>query len=852
MNIINNSEVLGSLSKDLVLNTLGKIYVRVGDRYYELDFHKEIKDSIIQEYEESIEQSSDFLIVKSIDSIEFPGNNKFIISLDGRFYITQNGRFKNVTPKSGSKNNDSVSISLIEDANIIGQLYSDNLIIDFSSGEITAEELTVDKLKVKSLTAESLEAPYKDYFVSGSGKMYIGPEVKINNIEYDSGFILFYTETNINVDLFPLYEFVTDELESFIGEIVDVKYNYIKVRVINGEFKNSDKLILKGDYIQYDPKWKSLYNKSYNLRFEEVIDNGDYSDLEFITIGNNLDIILKSGTLVKCDVDCVIKVTVDSVLNEYSLKGGTLYLINKLNCIALNNQIYYFEKKSEFDDANLLNDDIAFIEETEQLYYKGLFIGNKDDRGLPDDFKIEGSQEGAIIVRKDNLWQPSYDYATHQYVTDKLNTLLNNAPEALDTLGEIASVLEENVNEIGDIIFSINEVSKKVDTEVAKLYEKINSQDLSSVVAILDTKATWKALYELEDKLQSYVRISSLKSAFDDFRIEMNQLISGVNNNISANRKLINNNFESIENLKLIDGEFATTIEKITGTTEYITESVELITGKVEKLTEKTGEIENTVSELDEYINGLGLYYYIQVIAEGCIEEYVNSNGSIGGGSEGSSITMTDVETYVSSQLSSYALKSWVSDNFAEKGSSGSGGTTDGTVDLSAYVTHTQLDSKGFVTQSQTDSWYLKKSGSNTYSGDLTIAKGNHSGSLIVTGKITHGSDIRYKDVLENVNISLYDIANAPLFNYKWIDDNNGRVHLGTSAQYWYDTSFCNAVISTNDDSKWTMDSGSIAIGNTIFIAKDVIKILERIDKLENENKQMKEILSKLQYGMRF
>ena len=41
MALINNSQILGSGSTDLILNTRGKIYVKVGDRFYELDFKNE-------------------------------------------------------------------------------------------------------------------------------------------------------------------------------------------------------------------------------------------------------------------------------------------------------------------------------------------------------------------------------------------------------------------------------------------------------------------------------------------------------------------------------------------------------------------------------------------------------------------------------------------------------------------------------------------------------------------------------------------------------------------------------------------------------------------------------------------
>ena len=45
MELINNSQILGSGSTDLILNTRGKIYVKVGDRFYELNFKNEGNNS---------------------------------------------------------------------------------------------------------------------------------------------------------------------------------------------------------------------------------------------------------------------------------------------------------------------------------------------------------------------------------------------------------------------------------------------------------------------------------------------------------------------------------------------------------------------------------------------------------------------------------------------------------------------------------------------------------------------------------------------------------------------------------------------------------------------------------------
>lgn len=130
-------------------------------------------------------------------------------------------------------------------------------------------------------------------------------------------------------------------------------------------------------------------------------------------------------------------------------------------------------------------------------------------------------------------------------------------------------------------------------------------------------------------------------------------------------------------------------------------------------------------------------------------------------------------------------------------------------------------------------------------SGDVfsVDANGNTTitGSLVASGAITFGSDARYKHKLDDANISLEDIANAPLFNYRWTDRDDKKVHLGTTAQYWNGTAFKNAVCPTNDEKLWTMSYSEIAMGNTIVIARELIPIKsdvqilkERVDKLEN------------------
>ena len=397
MNIINNSQSIGTLSKDLILNTLGKIYIRVEDRYYELNFKDTKSDEKLESVTEVDKTDSDIVITRSISDIEYPGDNKFIITTEGRFYITQNNKYRNVTPRNNEQTvNNDVTITSLTNVDVTGKLQGDNLVLDFSTGEIRANKLVVNELMSNTTN---------NTYVSGSGKLYIGPELNISDIDYDEhGFVYFIPTSDINVDLFPINEYVTDDNESFVAEILEVTSEYIKTRLISGDPESATKLILKGDYIEYHPKWKSIYNKLQNIRFDNILSSGEYLDLEFVTISSDVDIKLKAGTFIKCLKDCNITVDVNNSIRNYKLISGMLYLLTNDNCYNLFNSILFFDTKEEFYENAPSDSDLAFIKETEQLYYKGLFIGGKKQEAeLPPNFKIETATDGAIIVYKNGV-----------------------------------------------------------------------------------------------------------------------------------------------------------------------------------------------------------------------------------------------------------------------------------------------------------------------------------------------------------------------------------------------------------------------------------------------------------------
>lgn len=122
------------------------------------------------------------------------------------------------------------------------------------------------------------------------------------------------------------------------------------------------------------------------------------------------------------------------------------------------------------------------------------------------------------------------------------------------------------------------------------------------------------------------------------------------------------------------------------------------------------------------------------------------------------------------------------------------------------------------------------------------VASISGNGNFVVNGEVTSGSDARYKRIESYTEIDIETIANAPIINFKWIDREDEKVHLGSTAQYWYNTTLSNGVIPTDDEKLWTMGYGQIALASVVSVAKKVVnheervKILEkRVNELENE-----------------
>jgi hypothetical protein len=136
--------------------------------------------------------------------------------------------------------------------------------------------------------------------------------------------------------------------------------------------------------------------------------------------------------------------------------------------------------------------------------------------------------------------------------------------------------------------------------------------------------------------------------------------------------------------------------------------------------------------------------------------------------------------------------------------------------------------------------FFQSSKGVNT---DIGYLDGN--GNFVVNGDGVFGSDARYKSKLQDLAVDIETIANAPVFSYKWTDREDNKVHLGTTAQYWMDTNFKDAVDVSNPNF-FHLNYGALGVAIGVSLAKKAFDHEERIKALEKENKELKNEIKQL------
>lgn len=126
------------------------------------------------------------------------------------------------------------------------------------------------------------------------------------------------------------------------------------------------------------------------------------------------------------------------------------------------------------------------------------------------------------------------------------------------------------------------------------------------------------------------------------------------------------------------------------------------------------------------------------------------------------------------------------------------------------------------------------------------------SGNILAIGGITQYSDQRAKTIIEQINLSLKNIANSPAIRFKWNgwkQKDDGKTHIGGIAQY-IQTILPEAIY--NSDDVLTMDYATTGYIFAVQTAKHLLsyetKTDKEINKLKKRVKYLEKQLKKLGY----
>ena len=126
------------------------------------------------------------------------------------------------------------------------------------------------------------------------------------------------------------------------------------------------------------------------------------------------------------------------------------------------------------------------------------------------------------------------------------------------------------------------------------------------------------------------------------------------------------------------------------------------------------------------------------------------------------------------------------------------------------------------------------------------------SGNGLFVGGVTMYSDARKKTILNHVELSLKEIAEAPLIEHYYNSDEKKTTHVGSIAQYWAGLNdwFC----KKDSEGFYTMEIQNAALASAISVARELVKFETETDRrirlLEEENEKLKKEIEILKWNI--
>ena len=227
-----------------------------------------------------------------------------------------------------------------------------------------------------------------------------------------------------------------------------------------------------------------------------------------------------------------------------------------------------------------------------------------------------------------------------------------------------------------------------------------------------------------------------------------------------------------------------------------------------------------------------------------------SSGGSVGGGGGSEPIS-----------LAGYATQIWTEQNFISKDFFNrvftildANGNAIEPNDTDTAIDKVSLPSKMSVTGDTSVGGKMEVAGTSKLTGHVGIGTNPHNtyalnanGEVLVqTGVLSNGyvtalSDIRKKNVTDEVELDVNAIALARLISFTWKDGHDQNEHVGGIAQEWQ--KILPEAVHEAADGTLSMDYGAIGMISAVTLARKVVEQERRLEELEARIKRLENIL---------
>ena len=110
--------------------------------------------------------------------------------------------------------------------------------------------------------------------------------------------------------------------------------------------------------------------------------------------------------------------------------------------------------------------------------------------------------------------------------------------------------------------------------------------------------------------------------------------------------------------------------------------------------------------------------------------------------------------------------------------------------------------------------------------------------TIYSVNSLNTSSDLRLKDILSDIPLTVEQVAAAPSFLYRWKKGADTSLHAGSSAQYWRQA--LPQAVAEGADGYLAMEYDRIALAAVITTARTVETLDQRVTRLEKENARLR------------